>query len=169
MVICVKLIKNNMKIITAFILGLLVSGICAYAITVSSDDISYGDVTVKDALDDLYQARDNSLSVNTSTLIVNRASAQTTSFSFTPSSEYKFYVITDIYFAASRNYSTFINNINIASITNATYIDVGLTGRDGGNSSGAARSFLVIPDGSAEDITVSLVAAADSVSLYGIK
>ena len=56
-----KLIKNNIKVLVAFILGVLVSGIGVYAVTVASSSVSYSNATsgststtVKEALDELY-------------------------------------------------------------------------------------------------------------------
>ena len=56
-----KFIKNNIKVLVAFILGVLVSGIGVYAVTVASSSVSYSNATsgststtVKEALDELY-------------------------------------------------------------------------------------------------------------------
>ena len=56
-----KLVKNNIKVLVAFILGVLVSGIGVYAVTVASSSVSYSNptsgstsTTVKEALDELY-------------------------------------------------------------------------------------------------------------------
>ena len=58
-----KIIKNNIKVLVAFILGVLVSGIGVYAVTVASSSVSYSNATsgststtVKEALDELYDA-----------------------------------------------------------------------------------------------------------------
>ena len=51
--------KNNVKIVIAFILGILITSGVVLAASANANDISYGNGTVKDALDDLYQVRDN--------------------------------------------------------------------------------------------------------------
>ncbi len=57
-----KLLKGNIKVIVAFVLGLLIAGgVGVYAFNIASTDVSYDNATsglegnnVKDALDDLY-------------------------------------------------------------------------------------------------------------------
>ena len=44
---------KNIKIAIAFILGVIVSGITVYALSLDSKDVSYNNTTVKDAIDDL--------------------------------------------------------------------------------------------------------------------
>ena len=48
--------KNNTKIVIAFILGLIISGVTVYAVTtITADQVSYDENnTVKDKIDDLY-------------------------------------------------------------------------------------------------------------------
>lgn len=89
--------------------------------------------------------------------------------SFNPTDEYKYYVLTDVYFSPTIDYVSWLEKIDIDNITNASYINIGMTGRNGGGSSGASRSFLIIPNGSNSAITVSLKDKADPVSIYGIK
>ena len=55
------MIKGNLKTIFAFVLGLIISGVTAYAISVVGSDISYDNSTsgltstnVQDAIDELY-------------------------------------------------------------------------------------------------------------------
>jgi len=62
-----KLFKNNIKVIIAFVLGLIVAGsIGVYAYVISSSDVSYDNTnsgssatTVKGAIDDLYERSTN--------------------------------------------------------------------------------------------------------------
>lgn len=60
--------KNNLKIITAFVIGILVSGIGVYATnTYLAKDVIYKNSNVEDALDNLY----NKLSSEDKTIFVN--------------------------------------------------------------------------------------------------
>jgi len=64
-----ELLKNNIKVIIAFVLGLIVSGaIGVYAFNIAASDVSYDNSTsgleadnVKDALDNLYGKAGNDL------------------------------------------------------------------------------------------------------------
>lgn len=66
-----KLFINSIKIIVAFVLGLVVAGsIGVYAITILSSDVSYDNTTsgssattVQDAIDDLYTKANNNLTI----------------------------------------------------------------------------------------------------------
>lgn len=50
-----KILKDNVKIISAFIIGLLISGVSVYAAAlITSDTVSYDDGTVEEALNHLY-------------------------------------------------------------------------------------------------------------------
>ena len=51
-----KFFKNNLKVLIAFLFGILITSSIVYAVSTSADSISYKDGTVKDALDDLYSA-----------------------------------------------------------------------------------------------------------------
>lgn len=51
-----KLFKKNLKILIAFLCGVLITCGIVYAATTRAEDISYKTGTVKDALDDLYSA-----------------------------------------------------------------------------------------------------------------
>ena len=49
-----KIIKKNIKLIIGIILGLIISGISVYAVTVSSSDVTYNNTNVQSAINDLY-------------------------------------------------------------------------------------------------------------------
>ena len=46
---------KNIKIIIAFILGLVISGVTVYALSINSKDVSYANTSVENAIDDLYE------------------------------------------------------------------------------------------------------------------
>lgn len=65
-----KFINNNLKVVIAFVLGLIISGIGVYAITINSTQIVYVDgnnneTTVKAALDNVYNNLDTKMMLNT--------------------------------------------------------------------------------------------------------
>ena len=49
-----KRIRNNMKVIIAFVIGLIISGASTYALTVASKDVTYNNTNVESAINDLY-------------------------------------------------------------------------------------------------------------------
>ena len=53
---------KSIKIIIAFVLGVIVSGIGVYALSINSKDVSYKTTNVSDAIDDLYEKVTNSVS-----------------------------------------------------------------------------------------------------------
>ena len=66
-----KIIKNNIKVIIAFIAGIIISGAGVYAVTVASSAVSYDNTssgasatTVKAALDELYKKAIENINVN---------------------------------------------------------------------------------------------------------
>ena len=66
-----KIIKNNIKVIIAFIAGIIISGAGVYAVTVASSAVSYDNTssgasatTVKAALDELYTKAIENINVN---------------------------------------------------------------------------------------------------------
>ena len=163
--------KNILMIFAGLLVGafstVLASSLFASNLTYNPSDKSWKVTNVQAALDDLYKNR-ASAGLNSSELIVNKSEV-TTQVSFNPTDEYKYYVLTNVYFSPTIDYVSWLEKIDIDNITNASYINIGMTGRNGGGSSGASRSFLIIPNGSNSAITVSLKDKADSVSIYGIK
>ena len=163
--------KNILMIFAGLLVGafstVLASSLFASNLTYNPSDKSWKVTNVQAALDDLYKNR-ASAGLNSAELIVNKSEV-TTQISFNPTDEYKYYVLTNVYFSPTIDYVSWLEKIDIDNIANASYINIGATGRNGGGSSGASRSFLIIPNGSNSTITVSLKDKADSVSIYGIK
>ena len=171
--------RNSIKNMFFFIIGGLVFGtisVFATATILSTNveydprDTEWGVENVEDALDDLYVKVNEGgyLNIKGVDLIVNKAES-VSSITFTPSDEYKYYLLTDVWWSASNTaYTTLLNYIAIKSITNATYVESGKTGRNANGSVGAARSYLITPVGG-DNITVTFNTTADSVSVYGFK
>ena len=56
-----KIIKKNIKLIIGIIIGIIISGITVYAVTVSSSDVTYNNTNVQAAINDLYnRVKENS-------------------------------------------------------------------------------------------------------------
>ena len=163
--------KNILMIFVGLLVGVcstvLASSLFASNLTYNPSDKSWKVTNVQAALDDLYK-NGAKVGLNSAELIVNKSEV-TTQISFNPTDVYKYYVLTNVYFSPTIDYVSWLEKIDIDNITNASYINIGATGRNGGGSSGASRSFLIIPNGSNSTITVSLKDKADSVSIYGIK
>ena len=162
--------KKNFKLIVGIIGAVLISGISVYATgQYYATQINYTrnneTMTVAEALNDLYANMNEN--PNSSTLIEN-IDHWNAGISFSPN-DYKWFIMTDIQWHASQKiYSTMISQLAISSIQNASYFESGATGRNAGSSSGAARSYIIIPDGSGEDISISIV-GADGTCVYGVK
>ena len=62
--------KNNIKLFIGILIGVILTGTMVYAASLTSNDISYGDGTVKDALDDLYSVSNNSSSGTNQDLVI---------------------------------------------------------------------------------------------------
>lgn len=163
--------KNILMIFVGLLVGVcstvLASSLFANNLTYNPSDKSWKVTNVQAALDDLYK-NGAKVGLNSAELIVNKSEV-TTQISFNPTDVYKYYVLTNVYFSPTIDYVSWLEKIDIDNIANASYINIGATGRNGGGSSGASRSFLIIPNGSNSTITVSLKDKADSVSIYGIK
>ena len=167
-----KILKSR---IFTFILGVIIFGsigVVSASVLYQANEIGYTpkDSTwevdnVKDAIDDLYTKSN----ISSSNLIINK-NEYVSSISFQPSDEYRYYILTNvIWYGTSTRYADCINYSNINTIENATYIDIGATGRNTSSSSGASRSFLIIPSANKENITVNFVSGVDALSIYGIK
>ena len=168
-----KFLRNNLKVVIAFILGLILAGGIVYAATVAANEIDYTTAknssvkNVEQALNDLYANRDAG-NPNSVTLVENYDYAHP-SINFSVG-DYKYFILTNAEWATSKKiYSSMIEVLAISSIENATYIVSGLTGRNGSSSSVAARSYVIIPDGSGEDISITFNGSSDSTSIYGVK
>ena len=77
-----KIIKDNLKIIVAFILGIIISGTGVYAATIlyNGDQVSYDNTSsgmtatnVQDALDELYTKANNMVPIDPNTFETNAA------------------------------------------------------------------------------------------------
>ena len=88
-----KILKNNLKVIIAFIVGVILAGGIVYAAVVSASEVSYttaknANITnVQEALNDLYSKNQNNITI-TSTSISKVASA-----SYTFQDDYKAAII----------------------------------------------------------------------------
>ena len=49
-----KMVTKNIKVIIAFVIGLIISGVSTYALTVASKDVTYNNTNVESAINDLY-------------------------------------------------------------------------------------------------------------------
>ncbi len=165
-----KVLKSR---IFSFILGAVIFGgivgVSAYSILASDIEYTPQDATwevdnVSDALNELYIKS----SISKTEVIVSKNQWVET-ITFTPSPEYKYYILTNlIWYSQKKIYSDCINYIDISNVENATYFNVGSAGRNSDVASGATRSFLIIPTGT-ENVTINLNYGADSASVYGIK
>ena len=63
-----KIIKKNIKLIIGLVLGLIISGISVYAVTVSSSDVTYKNTNVQNAINDLYSKVGNGVPTKTQTI-----------------------------------------------------------------------------------------------------
>ena len=71
--------------------------------------------------------------------------------------------------SSGKIYNTGINWLAINTISNASYYVSGLTGKDGSSSGVAARSYVIVPDGSGNTISITFNNTVDSTSVYGLK
>lgn len=67
-----KFIRDNIKIITAFIMGMIISGFTVYAVTISSVNVEYDNSksgltsnNVEEAINELYGSASNKMAINT--------------------------------------------------------------------------------------------------------
>ena len=165
-----EFIKNNLKVMIAFIVGIILAGGIVYAATYANQ-VTYGTdknvkiSTVEEALNDLYA---NMRKTPDTVTLIENIDYWNYSISFNPS-DYKYFIMTDTQWNVSQKvYSTMISQLAISSIQNASYIESGVTGRNADSSSVAARSYIIIPDGSGEDITITYV-GSDATCVYGVK
>ena len=91
--------------------------------------------------------------------------------SFTPSSEYEFYVLTLLRFSGGTGYESMnLERTQISGDSNSTY-DYYLIGSSSNNSSndssGASRSYLVVPK-TKNEITIRAYGDLDGIGVYGL-
>lgn len=164
--------KNKKNIILGIIVGMLLgviltSSITVYAYSCFANQVTYKDgKNVENALNELYTIVNGV--PNTVTLIQN-VDEGNSSISFTPSNEYKYYILTSLLWYGSQTiYDSIITSLSISTISNASYIECGITGRNAGSSSGATRSYIIIPNGSGNSINITYN-LSDGTCIYGVK
>ena len=83
---------------------------------------------------------------------------------------YKYYFLTNLtWHCSNSSINNRISSLNITSITNATYKELGQTkSKYGSSQSGAAINYIIYPDGSGNDIVINF-SGADGAAVYGIK
>ena len=120
-----KFIKNNLKVIIAFIVGLILSGGIVYAVT-SASQVAYTTTknaeieTVADALNDLYDKSFNTTLIWTNSSSTSNFSAQTINLNLT---KYDAVIIQTSYSLVPDNTSNYYLEANYA------LIDVGSNGK----------------------------------------
>jgi len=166
-----KITKQN---IFFFILGLIIAGsvavvavnLTASTISFEPDDDDWEVETVQEALNDLYTEKETDFS---KLELVSNNTASHSSLTIQPST-YKFFIITEtLWNSSGKIYNTGINWLAINTISNASYYVSGLTGKDGSSSGVAARSYVIVPDGSGNTISITFNNTVDSTSVYGLK
>ena len=148
-----KVFKNS---IFTFVLGLIIAGaIGVIAISVSADDISYGNGTVKDAIDDLY------------TEVGNTLSTEVNSFSFTSSTQVQSFNIgfRPKYIACSIDN---VNNNFVAIVYNSE-VDNTIITRNNGTTSPVSTFYTISDNGFSWNITDSNIWSGKTVYCTAVK
>ncbi|MBR1416925.1 MAG: hypothetical protein IJ572_03820 [Bacilli bacterium] len=171
-------IKSN---IFSFLLGAILFGsigiVSAY--TIFANDIGYTSKdedweveNVNDAIDDLHNRvkKINLDNLVTEEIYTNHVSGATYTYTISNVSEYNYYFLINITWrSGSADYASSLNALTIKTITNATYIDYGYVGAQWkSRESAAVKTYLIYPDKSGQDITITLN-AGDGFTVYGIK
>lgn len=158
-------IRNN---IFGFILGALIFGsIGVYAASLySSSDVTYKNTTVEAALNELYSIP-KGITSNVTLEEIARTTDTVSNTTITNVNNYKYYFVTNIWYHASVfNVDNGLNWLSL-SATNSTLVDLGNSYYQYNNSGAISRSYLIFPDGSQNDIVLSM--HGDGMTIYGIK
>ena len=130
-------------------------------------DPSWNVNNVSGALSYIKSHNINYLKPKEETLIKKEGNVSQTSF--TPESDYSFYILTAYISRTPTNYySTLHEYLNISSITNANYYLSGDIGNNAGGSCGVAKSWVIIPTND-NQIDITFNNQFSSYTLYGIK
>ena len=169
--------KNKILMVVAFIIGAITFGtLGVYASeSYNAKYMNYTDSnnnvkTVNVVLDELHTKASVGINFTHYDLIDNHNTPIDSTYSFTPSSDYLFYVVNDIRFSGATGYLQYNSNrTDIKSITNASYYVTGYSGTDYYGGSGAARSWIVIPTDPPNQVSITFAGDIDAVSVYGVK